>query len=392
VTFDAIIVGGGPAGSSIAIALARQGRPVAVVEKVAYPRRKVCGEFISAVSLGLLDHLGVGEQVRAQAGPEVRRVALFAEGPAIHAVMPRGGASSYGRALGRDVLDTLLLEAAKAAGATVYQPGQATSVNRVGQQWEVRVEGRGTALELTAPVLIAAHGSWEPGGLPSQLPRRHRPGDFLGFKAHFRNAALPVDLMPLLAFPGGYGGMVWSDDGRLSLSCCIRRDALAALRARTPGLSAGEAVEAHIRASVPEAATVLRDAQVDGSWLAAGPIRPGFRPAYASDIFRVGNVAGESHPVIAEGISMALQSGWLLAQELEQVDWNEAGREQAGWRYGAAWRRQFAVRIAVASAVAGLASHRWSLRLMQQVVDAFPQSLFLGARLSGKVTALRGLS
>ena len=40
--------------------------------------------------------------------------------------------------------------------------------------------------------------------------------------------------MPLLAFPGGYGGLVMSDGGLLSLSCCIRRDVLAQVRERYP--------------------------------------------------------------------------------------------------------------------------------------------------------------
>src|SRR4029079_16760183 len=99
--------------------------------------------------------------------------------------------------------------------------------------------------ELAAPVVIAAHGSWEPGKLPSQLDKINRPADLLGFKAHFINAALPTDLMPLLAFPGGYGGMVWSDHGRLSISCCVRRDVLVKARRTYGDVTAAEAGHQH---------------------------------------------------------------------------------------------------------------------------------------------------
>src|SRR6185369_12016136 len=58
--FDAVIVGAGPAGSSAAILLARAGWSVALIEKQAFPRRKVCGECIAASNLPLLDALGVG--------------------------------------------------------------------------------------------------------------------------------------------------------------------------------------------------------------------------------------------------------------------------------------------------------------------------------------------
>lgn len=390
--YDAIIIGGGPAGSSAAIALARQGRSVAIVEKSTFPRSKVCGEFISPVNLALLDRLGVGDAVRGLAGPEIRRLALFAAGPGIEARMPRASADPFGRALGRDVLDTLLLQTAAEAGATVLQPWQAVISSRYDGDMAVTIENAGERRTLIAPVLIAAHGSWEPGGLPTQVKKPHRPSDFLGFKAHFRNSALPHDLMPLLAFPGGYGGMVWADQGRMSLSCCIRRDQLDAIRAASRGLPAGEAVYRHILANCHGVAAVLRSASLDGGWLAAGPIQPGIRDCYARGIFRVGNVAGESHPIIAEGISMALQSGWLLASELGRApDWDEAGREAAGHRYAAAWHSQFALRILTASILADLASRPLTATLMRGFVRAFPASLFLGAQLSGKVAPVPGV-
>ena len=122
--------------------------------------------------------------------------------------------------------------------------------------------------------------------------------------------------MPLLVFPGGYGGMVTADHGRVSISCCIRRDVLSGLRQRFGNIAAADALWRHVLASCRGVETVLAGAELDGPWLAAGPIHPGIRAGYDQGIFRVGNIAGESHPVIAEGISMALQSGWLLAREL----------------------------------------------------------------------------
>ena len=45
--FDAVIIGAGPAGSTVAIELARAGWSVALIEKQRFPRRKVCGECTS---------------------------------------------------------------------------------------------------------------------------------------------------------------------------------------------------------------------------------------------------------------------------------------------------------------------------------------------------------
>lgn len=46
--FDIIIIGGGPAGSTCALALANSGLKVAVIEKASFPRSKVCGDAIAA--------------------------------------------------------------------------------------------------------------------------------------------------------------------------------------------------------------------------------------------------------------------------------------------------------------------------------------------------------
>src|SRR5437763_15989599 len=74
--FDAIIVGGGVAGSTAARILARGGWSVAVVEKCSFPRRKVCGEYLSSTNRDLFDRLGILDDFLARAGPEVNRVGL----------------------------------------------------------------------------------------------------------------------------------------------------------------------------------------------------------------------------------------------------------------------------------------------------------------------------
>ena len=305
--------------------------------------------------------------------------------------MPAKG--GFGRALGRDLLDRLLLEAARLAGAEIFQPWRAIGIERDSELQAVRIETKDEQRLLRAPIVIAAHGSWEPGRLPSQLDKINNPSDLLGFKAHFRGASLPADLMPLLIFPGGYGGMVWSDHGRLSLSCCIRRDRLARIRAEQGNVAAAEALHRHILDSCRGIREAIGHADLDSPWLAAGPIRPGTRTRYAEDIFRVGNIAGESHPIIAEGISMAMQSGWLLAEQLGRVDASRpAGRALAAERYAAEWRRLFATRIHAASAFAQIAVQPASARVMTAVIRLFPKVLTLGAALSGKTKAVPGLA
>jgi flavin-dependent dehydrogenase len=278
---------------------------------------------------------------------------------------------NWGRALGREQLDTMLRDAAVGAGARLFKPAEVVSV-RSGE--DISICTLQTQEEIAARVVIAACGSWNAKGRFAVSVRGDAPSDLFAFKAHFRNSALPPGLMPLLAFPGGYGGMVQSDDGRLSLSCCIRRDALTAARRRHDG-KAADAVIAHIRATTKGADRALADAEPEGDFLSTGPIHPGIRPRYCDGMFFVGNIAGEAHPIIAEGISMAVQSGALLARLLI------TGRSEA---YHAAWNRRFGLRLRAASLFAQLAMRGPTRVLARATIARFPRVLDWGAQLSGK--------
>ena len=88
---------------------------------------------------------------------------------------------------------------------------------------------------------------------------------------------------------------------------------------------------------------------------------------------RVGNAAGEAHPLVAEGISMAIQSGWLLARHWEDPD-----------AYARAWRETFAARIRASSLFAALTVPPLPSRASIAVLQRSPAVLTWGARWSGK--------
>jgi menaquinone-9 beta-reductase len=397
----AIVIGAGPAGSSAAILLARAGWSVALLEAKPFPRRKVCGECIAASNLPLLDALGLGGVLRQRAGPELRRVALWCGEESITAALPAraNGNHPWGRAVGREHLDLLLLERARAAGATVLQPCRALGVHAHGHGagYEVdAADGDGTNLTLRAPVIVRAHGSWQPppeDGTP--WDRERRPCDLLAFKASFRNTTLDEGLLPVLAFAGGYGGMVVASDGLATLACCIRRDRLAAYRREGGGAGAraGDRIEALLRRECRGVRQALTDACRVGPWLAAGPIRPGVRLGAHGGAFLIGNAAGEVHPIIGEGISMALQSAWLLCGELAgspeafRCDLRgEMCRRQIQQRYASRWRAHFSRRMRLAACFAHTAMRPGAAAPLLPLLRLAPALLGIAARVSGKIT------
>ena len=393
--FDAIIIGAGPAGSTAAILLARAGWSVALVEKQLFPRRKVCGECLAASNLPLLDALGLGAAFAASAGPELRQVALMQGERIVTADLPPAPhpGHAWGRALGRETLDVLLLQQARASGAVALQPWAVESIETVegGQRCDIRAVGTDQRTSLQAPVLIAAHGSWEalPSGRQSRRNRR-QPGDLLAFKANFVNADLANGLLPVLAFEGGYGGMVVAEHGVATLACCIRADRLQLVRRQAPRLGAGEAVEAYLKTQCRGVALALGAAQREGPWLAAGPLDPGVHLRADEAIFRIGNAAGEAHPIIGEGMSMAMQSAWLLCAQLlrsprpQEAEAGAAWRREAQQRYVADWRRHFAPRLRLAAAFANLAMRPALSAPSLALLRYWPALLTKGAHWGGK--------
>jgi hypothetical protein len=221
--------------------------------------------------------------------------------------------------------------------------------------------------------------------------------NLFAFKANYRDTSLDEGLLPILSFDGGYSGMVVADGGVTTLAGCIRSDYLGAYRRASPRLRAGEVVEALLNNQCKGVRMALQGASREGAWLAVGPLDPGIRLGAVDDPFRIGNAAGEAHPIIGEGISMALQSSWLLCGHLLGTDQpqsiaSKVWQHEVGRRYAVEWRHHFASRLRLAAAFAHLAMRPVFSAPLVALARAWPAILTVGAKWGGKVRCAADLA
>jgi geranylgeranyl reductase family protein len=291
-TFDVVIVGGGPAGSSCAAFCALAGLRTLVIEREKFPREKVCGDCLNPSCWPVLQRLELRQRVRNLPHSKLSSVEFITiSGRKLIVDLPSGDDCEI--SVKRSLFDDLLLRRARVLGADIQEENTVTGLSK-DRAWKIETA---SGAVFHSRILIGADGRNSiVARLCSLLPRTVR--DRVALQAH---VSLPRDFgkrVVLQFLPEGYSGQAPVNESQLNLCLVGRPPTISRLRHW-----------AEHQFQLP----------TDQPWRTITPLTRSPVPFAHQNLFFIGDAARVVEPFTGEGIYYALRSGELVATAIAKI-------------------------------------------------------------------------
>jgi menaquinone-9 beta-reductase len=329
--YDIAIVGGGLAGLSLSIQLARKNYQVCLFEKEIFPFHKVCGEYISMESWDFLISLGL--PLEDWELPRIHQLYITSpNGESILEKLPLGG---FG--ISRYKLDASLAGIAKSAGVHLYENTKVYDILFENDSHSIHTsEGL-----FNAKLACACYGKksnldvkWKRKFLSHSESQNH-----VGVKYHVKTD-MPEHQIALHNFRGGYCGISKIEDGKYCLCYLTKSDNLKNNDNSIPDM------EEKILKQNPQLRKLLDEVKVlYKEPLTISQISFSKKTQIENHVLFIGDAAGMITPLCGNGMSMALHASKIASGVITAFLENRITREEMEISYRKKWSLHFARRL-----------------------------------------------
>ncbi|MEO6327762.1 MAG: NAD(P)/FAD-dependent oxidoreductase [Ginsengibacter sp.] len=358
--YDAAVIGGGLAGLSLSIQLAKAGYKVVLIEKEKYPFHKVCGEYISMESWDFIERLGL--PLSTMNLPAIKKLIVSCpNGKKIKSDLDIGG---FG--ISRYLLDNELYKIAIQNDVEVFEETKVNDVFFENDVFRITI----AAFDLQAKIVAGTFG--KRSNLDIRWARRfikqkpNKLNNYIGVKYHIQTTFLP-ETIALHNFKNGYCGISKIEDDKYCLCYLTTAENL---KANNNSISD---MEKNVLQKNPFLKEIFSTAKfLYSSPLTISQISFDKKTPVENHILMIGDAAGMITPLCGNGMSMAFHAGKLAFENIDKFLKNEVSRKQMEEEYYAQWNHHFAKRLRTGRLIQKFFGKIWLTNMFIGIIKYFP--------------------
>ncbi len=359
--YDVAIIGGGLAGLSLAILLAKKNFKIILLEKEKYPFHKVCGEYISNESRKFIEQ-ELGLKLSNFNVAEINKLIVSSpNGYAIHGKLDLGG---FG--ISRYCIDNELKKVASIFNVYVAEETKVTDLNFNDELFTLR-HTKGYNL---SKVVIASFGKksnldikWSRSFIEKKPDKLN---NYIGVKYHIK-ANHPVDTIALHNFENGYCGISKIENHNYCLCYLTTAENLKKCNNSIKQLEKNILYKnVHLKKIFTGSEFVFNEPVV------ISQINFDKKSTIENHILMLGDAAGMITPLCGNGMSMALHSSKIASKHIEFFLQKKITRMHMEKMYESEWHKAFGKRLIVGRFIQKLFGKERLTNIFIRTISHFP--------------------
>jgi len=360
ITYDLAVIGGGLAGLSLSIQMAKAGYKVILFEKEKYPFHRVCGEYISNESWDFLESLGL--HLNSLNVSHIKRLQVSdTKGNFFEQQLPLGG---FG--ISRYRLDHQLAQLAKQNGVNLYEAIRVNEITFNNNEFLFSTTNGNYRSKLAAGSFGKRSNLDIKWKRSFALAKSNKLNNYIGIKYHVKHD-FPNDLIALHNFKNGYCGISKVEDGKNCLCYLTIADNLQASDNDI------HKMEQNILSANPHLRKIFTECEM--LWkepVTISQISFDKKNLIEDHVLMIGDAAGMITPLCGNGMSMALHASKITAEQMQHFLSGKLSRDEMEKNYSNKWNKLFADRLKTGRRLQKLMLNNWLISFTIGIGRIFP--------------------